>query len=129
MRRFIESYQDYDAEVSTPRGGGTYHTPGGPLSSGSSSTQPSAKGNEHPKQKVVINYADHVKDSGRMSGDGALPDDLDDEAMQRTASNLSVGYNHYEPTSPMRHRSSNNIEPGHMPEWPISHAKKADPMF
>ena len=45
----------------------------------------------------------------------------------RSQSNVSNGYNHA-PTSPMRHRSSNNYEPGEA-EWPQSQAKKTQALF
>ncbi len=76
----------------------------------------------------MINYADAITMSRASNDLHESGEDIDDEKSQRTTSNISVGYNHYEPTSPMRNRSSNNVD-GYVPEWPISHAKKADPMF
>ena len=46
---------------------------------------------------------------------------MDDPVSEdRSQSNISIGYNHA-PSSPMRHLSSNNLEPGQaLPEWPAS---------
>lgn len=80
-----------------------------PQSTGSSSTQPSAKGGDS-KKKVVINYADHVRMQMEMHLSGG-PVSETDQISERSRSNISIGYNH-EPTSPMRHRSSTNAVAG-----------------
>ena len=88
----------------------------GPPSTGSSSNAGGNGGG--PRQLVVINYADHVKQQLA----GGISDHLDDLVSEdRSQSNISIGYNHA-PTSPLRHFSSNNLEPGQgqVPEWPAS---------
>ena len=93
----------------------------GPPSTGSSSN--AGGGADQNRKKVVINYADHVK---QQLASGGISDHLDDVAASEgeeedpcSQSNISIGYNHA-PTSPMRQLSQNNIEPPTLPEWPAS---------
>ena len=61
-------------------------------------------------------------------------DNLDDLASEsgQSQSNISIGYNHA-PSSPMRHFSSTNLEPGQgaIAEWPASsrNIKNSEAMF
>ena len=54
-----------------------------------------------------------------MSKELSYTDGQDGEVSERSRSNLSIGYNHA-PESPMRHRSSNNVELGDSPNWPTT---------
>ena len=88
----------------------------GPPSTGSSSNN----GMDHRK-KVVINYADHVKQRKQsLDGGAGISDQLDElVSNDRSASNISIGHNHA-PTSPMNtNRTPMNNGQG-FPEWPTS---------
>lgn len=64
------------------------------------------------QKKVVINYADLVKEQRKLEGENGADVAISD----RNNSNLSIGYNH-EPTSPMRQRSLNdNTSAGAWPD-------------
>ena len=86
--------------------------------------QPTSTGSsagEAKKSLVVINYADHVKQQ-LVQGSG---DYVSEQASDRSQSNMSSGYNHA-PSSPMRHRSSANVEPGQaLAEWPTGATNEA----
>ena len=130
--RYIENFQQYEEgdEPNTPTGNQMYNNLQqdidyvlGPPSTGSSSNA----GGELNRKKVVINYADHVKQqlasggiSDHMDHDVAASDEAAEEEDQEDRSNISIGYNHA-PTSPMRQLSQNNIDaPMTLPEWPAS---------
>lgn len=55
-------------------------------------------------------------------------DGMDGDVSDRSRSNLSIGYNHA-PESPMRHRSSNNVELGGSAEWPTQISKTNPALF
>ena len=77
------------------------------------STTGSSSNMGEPKKKVVINYADHIKersvDEQARSANEAVSD--------RTQSNISIGYNHAPESD--RHFSSTNAEPGKFADWPV----------
>ena len=83
------------------------------MSTGSSSTN---MGVGEPKKKVVINYADHVKDQLAMDvqvhSTNVVVSDGD-----RSQSNISIGFNHAPESD--RHFSSTNAESGKFADWPI----------
>lgn len=91
---------------------------GPPSSTGSSSNasgQQSARNCNsyvNNKQTIVINYADLVREqlddgiSDNMRLDGHVA------AGSVDGDDISIGFNH-EPTSPMRHLSSHNLDPEH----------------
>ena len=80
------------------------------MSTGSSSTG-------EPKKKVIINYAEHVRQS---TTDGGVDQAQEAGVSERShsQSNFSGGYNHAPDSD--RHYSSTNIEAGKDTEWPLT---------
>ena len=81
-------------------------------------------GESNSKVKVVINYADHVKQ--QMTSTDYQQAANSSENDNQSQSNISIGYNHA-PSSD-RHHSSTNLEPKNSegPEWPIFGAENSN---